>query len=49
MTLADRLLCHAQALQNHALHADQKLKPLAAQSHRAAARLLREAAAEMNK
>jgi hypothetical protein len=40
MTIADRFLRHAQALENHAMHA---------QSRRATAKLLREAASELKK
>ena len=49
MTLADRLLRHAQALENQALFMEQAKYPLAAQSRRATAKLLREAAAELKK
>jgi hypothetical protein len=48
MTLADRLLRHAQALENQALFLEQEKKP-PAQSRRASAKLMREAAAELNK
>jgi hypothetical protein len=48
-SLSDRLLRHAQALENQALYADQKLRPLLASSRRATAKLLREAAAELKK
>jgi hypothetical protein len=54
-SLSDRLLCHAQALENQALFAEKDTKPFAgwpgmyAQSRRATAKLLREAAAELNK
>jgi hypothetical protein len=48
MTLADRHLRHAQALENQTLFLEQE-KKLPAQPHRATAKLLREAAAELNK
>jgi hypothetical protein len=48
MTLAERRLRHAQALQNHAPFLEQE-KKLPAQCHRATAKLPREAAAELNK
>ena len=48
MTLADRLLRHAQALENQALFLEQEQKLLAL-SRRATATLLREAAAELDK
>jgi hypothetical protein len=47
-SLSDRLLCHAQALENQAMFLEQEEK-LSAQSRRATATLLREAAAELNK
>jgi len=46
MTLADRLLRHAQALENQAMFLEQKKLP--AQSRRATAKLLREAAKELS-
>jgi len=48
MTVADRLLRHAQALENQALFLEQE-KKLPAKSRRATAKLLREAAAELKK
>jgi hypothetical protein len=48
MTLADRFLRHAQALENQAMFLEQE-KKLPAQSRRATAKLLREAAAELKK
>ena len=48
MTLSERLLRRAQALENQALFLEQE-KKLPAQSRRATAKLLREAAAELNK
>jgi hypothetical protein len=48
MTLAERLLRHAQALENQAMFLEQE-KKLPAQSHRATAELVREAAAELKK
>jgi len=47
MTLSESLLHRAQALENQALYAEQKKLP--AQSRRATAKLMREAAAELNK
>jgi hypothetical protein len=50
MTLADRFLRHAQALENQAMFLEQEKKlPIPAKSHRATASLLREAAAELKK
>jgi hypothetical protein len=48
MTLADRLLRHAQALENQAMFLEQE-KKLPTKSHRGTAKLLWEAAAELNK
>jgi len=48
MTLADRLLRHAQALENQAMSLEQE-KKLPTKSHRGTATLQREAAAELNK
>lgn len=45
MALADRVLRHAQALENQAMSLAKKLS---AKSPRATAKLLREAAAELN-
>jgi len=47
--LADRLLCHAQALENQAMHYAEQGKTMLSQSRRATANLLREAAAELKK
>ncbi len=48
MTLSERLLRHAQALESQAMFLEQE-KKLPAQSPRATAKLLREAAAELKK
>ena len=45
MKLHDRLLSHAQALENQALHADQRIDIPTARARRVTANLLREAAA----
>jgi hypothetical protein len=47
MKLYDRLLSHAQALENQALHADQRIDIPTARARRVTANLLREAAAEL--
>jgi hypothetical protein len=53
-SLSDRLLVHAQALENQALHAEKDDKPFAlrpglyAESRGATAKLLREAAKELS-
>jgi len=47
MTLAERLLKHAQALENQAMFLEQKQMP--ARGARITAKLLREAAAELKK
>jgi hypothetical protein len=47
MKLSDRLLSHAQALENQALHADQRMEIPSARARRVTVNLLREAAAEL--
>jgi hypothetical protein len=48
-SLSDRLLRHAQVLENQDMYyAEQAKKPCAAQARRATAKLLREAAKELS-